>query len=763
MRDGTQKNIILSIIIRAAMVLTLLAGMLSGHPATVARAAGTISLISFTYTQDFDILSATGTSSIIPNGWDFTEGGTNANTLYTAGTGSNNTGDTYSFGAAATTDRAFGSLRSGALIPVFGAQFTNDTGVTINSLEISYTGEEWRLGATARTDQLDFQLSTSATSLITGTWSDYNSLDFVAPTTVTTGAKDGNAAANRTAISDTLTGLNIANGSTFWIRWQDFDVTSADDGLAVDDFSLTAGGQPTVATLDATTVTATGTTLNGTVNANNGSATVTFEYGLTTAYELTDVTAAQSPVSGLANTPVSAAVSGLTPNTTYHYRTVGVNTAGTTYGLDRTFSIPALSATIATEVHNTAHTPVTVAALGDSLYAKATVTANGPAATGSVTFFAFNNPSCSGTGTDAGMVGLVSGGVAEPSLSTVLTINGLSFRAHYNGDSNYPAVDGDCQSVSTTSYPTALNLSTSTSPQDGALLTDSPSSLAVQFSMDVLHGNPLDNHSAEYPDNYLLVSPGANSTFDTQSCGPIGVGGLKTDDTQIAVNSVSYDPSTFIAVLTVNHGTALPRGVYRLFICGTTSITNPAGTTFLNNHTSDTLVTFTVITSLSNQQTRDDAVKSKKLPATGFAPNVATLLPAQPADKAYADEDMRLEIPVLSVNQPIVGVPWLGNNIGYLQGTAFPTWNGNSALTGHVTNSNGKPGPFASLGNLAWGDHVIIHAWGEQYVYEVRSVSLWTNPNSTSVLTKHEEPVVATMKKPTRIAGEPSSARYWFK
>ena len=73
-------------------------------------------------------------------------------------------------------------------------------------------------------------------------------------------------------------------------------------------------------------------------------------------------------------------------------------------------------------------------------------------------------------------------------------------------------------------------------------------------------------------------------------------------------------------------------------------------------------------------------------------------------DKAYTDQNMWLEIPSLGVKQPIVGVPgpkwdvtWLGSNIGYLQGTAFPTWNGNSVLTGHATNANGKPGPMSAI------------------------------------------------------------------
>jgi hypothetical protein len=52
---------------------------------------------------------------------------------------------------------------------------------------------------------------------------------------------NGNAAANRTALSSSVT-LSIANGATVWIRWTDVDVTGADDGLAVDDFSLTPLG-----------------------------------------------------------------------------------------------------------------------------------------------------------------------------------------------------------------------------------------------------------------------------------------------------------------------------------------------------------------------------------------------------------------------------------------------------------------------------------------------------------------------------------------
>jgi Putative binding domain, N-terminal/Viral BACON domain len=196
------------------------------------------------YTQDFNTLASTGTSSTLPTGWALSESGTNANTTYTAGTGSNNAGDTYSFGASGNSERAFGGLQSGSLVPTNGACFTNNTGGTITSLAIAYTGEQWRLGASGRgADRLDFQLSTTATSLTTGTWIDYDNLDFSSPVTSgTVGALNGNAAANRTSLSFVIAGLNIVNGQTFFIRWVDFNVTNADDGLAIDDFSLTPNG-----------------------------------------------------------------------------------------------------------------------------------------------------------------------------------------------------------------------------------------------------------------------------------------------------------------------------------------------------------------------------------------------------------------------------------------------------------------------------------------------------------------------------------------
>ncbi|MBK9051066.1 MAG: Ig-like domain-containing protein [Chloroflexi bacterium] len=197
------------------------------------------------------------------------EAGTNANATYTAGTGSSATGDTYSFGATGNSERAFGGLQSGSLTPTIGSSFTNNTGQTITSLDIAYMGEQWRLGATGRQDRLDFQYSLNATSLTTGAWTNVDSLDFNAPiTTGTAGALDGNLPANRVNVSASITGLSILDGSTFWIRWTDFNATGADDGLAVDDFSLTANGTSADAAPSVTSTTPADSDTNVAVNAD---------------------------------------------------------------------------------------------------------------------------------------------------------------------------------------------------------------------------------------------------------------------------------------------------------------------------------------------------------------------------------------------------------------------------------------------------------------------------------------------------------------
>ena len=191
------------------------------------------------------------------------------------------------------------------------------------------------------------------------------------------------AAGSTTTVSGTLT-FNGASGklslrsSSDGTRWnidpqgtRSIQYVDVKDSYNIDDTDIEPGtgsvnsgnnvnwnfaGVPTVTTNAATDVGATTATLKGTVNANGNDTTVTFEYGTTTAYG-TSVTADQSPVTGSTPTAVSKTITGLTAETTYHYRAVGSNSEGTIEGADQTFTTR--SAVVETQADGDWSTPGT--------------------------------------------------------------------------------------------------------------------------------------------------------------------------------------------------------------------------------------------------------------------------------------------------------------------------------------------------------------------------------------------------------------------
>jgi hypothetical protein len=207
--------------------------------------AATLSLTDAFYGQNFNSLASTGTGPIasLPPGWTFAESGdpqvvdTRYGTNPPLGT-SVLLGDTYSFGAPNDPERAFGTMRDGGASSRIGVFFANNTGRVIVALSISYFGEQWfRGGNGGQPDRLDFGYSTTATDLLAG-YTNFDALDFESPMAGALGNTDGNVF--RDSISGTIDNLNIAPGDGFWLRWTDFDPIGANDGLGIDDFSLTA-------------------------------------------------------------------------------------------------------------------------------------------------------------------------------------------------------------------------------------------------------------------------------------------------------------------------------------------------------------------------------------------------------------------------------------------------------------------------------------------------------------------------------------------
>ncbi|MBL8062989.1 MAG: sortase, partial [Anaerolineales bacterium] len=331
--------------------------------------------------------------------------------------------------------------------------------------------------------------------------------------------------------------------------------------------------------------------------------------------------------------------------------------------------------------------------------------------------------------------------------------------------------------------PTAKGINTVPDTGDASLIENESiaselnlTHIIVEFSQDVYNpSGDSDTDDVTNPANYVLVRS-ATGAFQTVSC----AGGALAPDVAIKVNSVAYSngggsaPGPYIATLSVNDGLPLNvDGYYRLYVCGTTSIVDAANTGLVlagNGVTpgTDFHRNFRITApgtggggddddddggdgggsgTTGNISTNTASLNGVLIPVTGFAPNRVTKLPEQPAEYAYTDSGLVIEIPSLGVKVPIVGVQfkdrkwdvtWLAGNVGFLEGSAYPTWKGNTVITGHVTDTNGKPGPFAYINELQVGNKVYVHNDGFIYVYEVRQTRLLL-PASTRTLFRHED------------------------
>ena len=213
------------------------------------------------YTQNFDSLPTSGTSIAWTNdttlqGWHLfrqPEPAT-AITSMNAGDGSSNAGAFYSFGANGAgplTDRAlggigagsayFGTPASGAVAGWLALSLTNTTGTTVNTLEISYDGEQWRNGGNTSPQTMVLEIGFGNTYANVTTWTPVGaSFDFTSPLHVATAAAlDGNSATNRVAnIGGTLTNLSWNNAATLWLRWTERNDAGNDHGLALDNLKV---------------------------------------------------------------------------------------------------------------------------------------------------------------------------------------------------------------------------------------------------------------------------------------------------------------------------------------------------------------------------------------------------------------------------------------------------------------------------------------------------------------------------------------------
>lgn len=130
--------------------------------------------------------------------------------------------------------------------------------------------------------------------------------------------------------ADTLENLNPA--TTYYVTA--YAVNGIGTAYGEEKSFTTPGKEPVIdEMLDYKNLTTTGVVLSGIVTPGELSTTVTFEIGLTTSYG-TSVEADESPLTE--QDTVTATITGLTPNTLYHYRIVADNDLGTVYSADST-------------------------------------------------------------------------------------------------------------------------------------------------------------------------------------------------------------------------------------------------------------------------------------------------------------------------------------------------------------------------------------------------------------------------------------------
>jgi len=258
---------IVFVLLRRVAVLSVVWLLLGG-----AGAVGQISLdATGTYTENFNglpnILSTSWTNNTTLTGWyAFEEDANTPPTNITVNNGSFSAGSLYSYGVVDSTDRALGSLASGGTDEqTFGLLLQNNTGGNLTSIDIAFTIEQWRYGGSNSNErfQFDYRQYTGATfdSLdIRGNngsgvapWVAVSAFDLTTQNTASgSGAYDGNNAANRSLISNTTLTFTtpLADGDQVFLRWFDENDGGSDNGLAIDDLTITWGAACTPPTVN---------------------------------------------------------------------------------------------------------------------------------------------------------------------------------------------------------------------------------------------------------------------------------------------------------------------------------------------------------------------------------------------------------------------------------------------------------------------------------------------------------------------------------
>lgn len=325
-------------------------------------------------TENFDGMgtaTAAGTAATLPTGFKLSAdaapsytsaNNTTATTQSTTYMSSFTTGGSYNFGSGGTTvatatDRALGFLSSSsiALPRHILLAIKNTSGATIQDLTITFDLEQYR----KNTQVVDWKFFTSTDGTAWNSQSDGDQ-NFAAATSAYFYPP---SSVNKTV---TLTGLNLADQGTYYLRWtmQSSNGNTNGQGIGLDNLVLTpTTGTGTPPTPPAATITTTAATYGSPwcVTATAGSPSFNVAYTTTGTFtgtfkaQLSDATGTfpadvTSNLIGSGASPIVATIpAGTASGTSYRIRVV--NTAPSTFGTDNgsplTISLPPATNSVA--------------------------------------------------------------------------------------------------------------------------------------------------------------------------------------------------------------------------------------------------------------------------------------------------------------------------------------------------------------------------------------------------------------------------------
>jgi len=544
-----------------------------------------------TNATNYTVNSATQITAVSPAG---SAGAVDATVTTTYGTSATSSADQFTYVAVPTITAispTSGPIAGGTSVVITGTNLTaasavkfgstNATSYTVNSAtQITAVSPAGSAGA------VDVTVTTAGGTSATGSADQFTYV--AAPTLSAISPFDGPIAGGTSVVvtgTNLTTALAVKFGSTNATSYtvnsatQITAVSPAGSAGMVDVTVTTTGGTsvtrfadlftyvaaPIVTTTAVGSITSTGVTLKGTVNANNASTAVTFDYGLTTSYG-TNVTATQSPLSGTTTTPVTILISGLIPNTTYHYRVNAVNAGGTTNGTDLTFTTSAALATATT--------------LAATVVTSTGATLNGginPKNATTVVTFEYGLSTSYGTSVTATQSPVT--GTTTSAVSYVLTglVPNTTYHFRVNGVNAAGTINGsDLTFTTSAAVPTATTLAASSITNTGATLNGSVNAknastvITFEYGLTTAYGttvtatqSPLTGTTTTAV-SYVLSGLNANTTYHfrvngvntagTTNGADLTFSTLVTELENTTTNRISLSPNPATDGFTINVG-----------------------------------------------------------------------------------------------------------------------------------------------------------------------------------------------------------------